>query len=549
MIGFDACHIKGHHPGQLLSVVGVDPNNGMYPIAYAMAEVENYKTWSWFCQLLAEDLGIENNIGYVFITDKQKGLIDAVHDHFPNAEHRHYLKHLKANFLLASHRGLVLKLQIEKIARSTTIPWWDAEMKNMRQLSQAAFDWVAALDPSQWCRAHFKTHSKCDILLNNMCEAFNDALVEVRDKPILTMLERIRYYIMLLMATRRASCEKWKHAIGPRIFKILEKTKKESAWCIPKLARESLYEVKNHDGSQIVVDLARHSCSCRRWDITGIPCKHACAAIGQLNGDHIAYVDACYKKEAFMRAYSPMVHPMKSEDLWPKCHRSPLMPPLYHKQPGRTRKKRIRSAGEQPRKSNPTATKLERYNLETKCSLYRQGGHNRRSYPKTKEGSNNQICWKLASVLKLPNVLELHMVLKQPKLPKLPHLQKLPKHLKLAQLLKLAKLQKLPKKRGLSLLQRGLNFPKRRMVLKLCKALNLCKELNLCKLVQFLKLAKVLNLPKLPKLLKLCKDLNKVKDHHTILPVVQAKEVQISCQEEEIYQSEGFVRWLSALEI
>ncbi|CAL2229313.1 unnamed protein product [Prunus armeniaca] len=46
VIGFDACHIKGHHPRQLLSAVGVDHNNGMYPIAYAVAEVENYETWS-----------------------------------------------------------------------------------------------------------------------------------------------------------------------------------------------------------------------------------------------------------------------------------------------------------------------------------------------------------------------------------------------------------------------------------------------------------------------------------------------------------------------
>lgn len=68
---------------------------------------------------------------------------------------------------------------------------------------------------------------------------------------------------MLLMTTRRVSCEKWKHDIGPRIFGILEETKKESAWCIPKLAGESLYEVKNHDRSQVVVDLARNSCSCR----------------------------------------------------------------------------------------------------------------------------------------------------------------------------------------------------------------------------------------------------------------------------------------------
>ncbi|CAL9018487.1 unnamed protein product [Prunus brigantina] len=34
VVGLDACHIKGQHPGQLLSTVGVDLNNSMYPIAY-----------------------------------------------------------------------------------------------------------------------------------------------------------------------------------------------------------------------------------------------------------------------------------------------------------------------------------------------------------------------------------------------------------------------------------------------------------------------------------------------------------------------------------
>ncbi|CAL9004575.1 unnamed protein product [Prunus brigantina] len=62
-----------------------------------------------------------------------------------------------------------------------------------------------------------------------------------------------------------------------------------------------------------------------------------------------------------------MVHLMTSEDLWPKCHRPHLMLPLYHKKPGRLKKKKMRLAGEQPRKTNPTVTKLRRYNLETKC--------------------------------------------------------------------------------------------------------------------------------------------------------------------------------------
>ncbi|XP_061993276.1 uncharacterized protein LOC133711125 [Rosa rugosa] len=44
IIGLDGCHIKGHHPGLLLTAVGIYANNGMFPIAYAIAEAENQET-------------------------------------------------------------------------------------------------------------------------------------------------------------------------------------------------------------------------------------------------------------------------------------------------------------------------------------------------------------------------------------------------------------------------------------------------------------------------------------------------------------------------
>ena len=45
-------------------------------------------------------------------------------------------------------------------------------------------------------KSQFKTNSKCDSLLNNMSEAFNSVIIEARAKPIVTMLEYIRTYIM-----------------------------------------------------------------------------------------------------------------------------------------------------------------------------------------------------------------------------------------------------------------------------------------------------------------------------------------------------------------
>ena len=45
IVGVDGCFIKGYHRGQLLATVGIDPNNAIYPIAYAIVESECYESW------------------------------------------------------------------------------------------------------------------------------------------------------------------------------------------------------------------------------------------------------------------------------------------------------------------------------------------------------------------------------------------------------------------------------------------------------------------------------------------------------------------------
>lgn len=41
VLGFDRAFLKGPFPGQLLSAVGIDADNGMYLVAYAVVEAEN----------------------------------------------------------------------------------------------------------------------------------------------------------------------------------------------------------------------------------------------------------------------------------------------------------------------------------------------------------------------------------------------------------------------------------------------------------------------------------------------------------------------------
>ena len=75
-------HIKTKFGGQLLAVVGMDPNDCIYPIAIAVVEVECLATWKWFLRTLKEDLGIDNTYPWTIMTDKQKGLILAVQQLF-----------------------------------------------------------------------------------------------------------------------------------------------------------------------------------------------------------------------------------------------------------------------------------------------------------------------------------------------------------------------------------------------------------------------------------------------------------------------------------
>lgn len=109
VICLDGCHLKGVQKGQLLAVVGVDGNNGMYPIAYAMVEKENKDSWMWFLEFLMADLEIYSNNHYAFMSNKQKGLEQTIATLFPQAEHRHCVMHLHINFKGDGFPGLELK--------------------------------------------------------------------------------------------------------------------------------------------------------------------------------------------------------------------------------------------------------------------------------------------------------------------------------------------------------------------------------------------------------------------------------------------------------
>ncbi|KAM1748120.1 hypothetical protein ACFX12_009144 [Malus domestica] len=98
LIGLDGCYLKNVHEGQLLCAVGIDPNDEIWVIAYAVVEMENKSSWIWFLELLVDDVGVVNQEGWTFISDQQNGLIPAFQKILPNSHHRFCVRHLYTNF-------------------------------------------------------------------------------------------------------------------------------------------------------------------------------------------------------------------------------------------------------------------------------------------------------------------------------------------------------------------------------------------------------------------------------------------------------------------
>lgn len=186
-----------------------------------MVEKEKRESWVWFMQLLKDDLKIEESGLWTVMSDKQKGLIDAIEEMLPNCEHIFCVMHLYSNFKL-SHRGLALKNILWQAARSSRIVDFERVMRQLSEKDKSAFQWLAKRPAAHWSRAYFRTQSKCDVLLNNMCESFNALILRARSLPLIDMLESIRMTLMKRIYVKKDKMRKHDGEICPNIQRQVE---------------------------------------------------------------------------------------------------------------------------------------------------------------------------------------------------------------------------------------------------------------------------------------------------------------------------------------
>jgi hypothetical protein len=123
---------------------------------------------------------------------------------------------------------------------------------------------------------------------------------------------------------------------------------------------------------RFTVDLKTNTCSCRYWQVFGIPCAHACAALFKMTEEPNNYVHMCFSIEAYKRTYQHVLQPVEHESAWPVFENPKPLPPRVKKMPGRPPKSRRKDASE-PVKSS---TKASRVGTKIKYSRCKGSSHN-----------------------------------------------------------------------------------------------------------------------------------------------------------------------------
>ncbi|KAH9778368.1 SWIM-type domain-containing protein [Citrus sinensis] len=256
-IGIDGCHLKGLYKGVLLSAVSVDANYGIYPLAMCVVETENTESWVYFMEKLYDQVGCNDGEGLCFMSDRQKGILNALDRVFPRAMRRYCCRHVYANFKLKFPR-ILLRNEFWAACRSGNQVEFNNHMAKINSISHAAHRWLLQI-PS-----------------------FNNWISSFRGMPIVRMLEEIRRKIMILIHKRHELVNTWQDELPPLVRRRVMEARVESRALSVIFGHNKSFEVMENVSKRCVVDLGSKHCDCGEWDISGLPCKHAMCCIDAL---------------------------------------------------------------------------------------------------------------------------------------------------------------------------------------------------------------------------------------------------------------------------
>ena len=294
-IAVDGAFSKTVYDYVLLLAASYDANRHLVVIAWGFAWVESTATWTWFLANLKHAFPRLNDPAFVVVSDRQKGLLNAIESQLPRAYEGYCANHLRENIRRTFNNAAVSAFNAMLYAPDADR--FAAALSELASLQPRAARYIDAIGHEHWATYAFKG-ARYGSTTSNAVEQCNQWLKPLRDRPIVQLLQGIWDHMSEQFVKRLGDAQADPHEFVPRAREHLntlrEKANHHTSVLfkndnVQTLARTTPLNSTLNADLQRVVNLewlnGHANCSCNEPHQLGLPCRHVAAVVRHLIQD------------------------------------------------------------------------------------------------------------------------------------------------------------------------------------------------------------------------------------------------------------------------
>lgn len=379
IITIDGTHLYAKYKGVLLIAMGVDAEDQIYPLAYAIVTKESVDTWSWFLHCVR--VLVTRRQGLCVISDRHIGIVRAMKEvgsgwEEPHAYHRYCIRHQASN-VNTNFKCTKLKDLFTETAEERQIKKFGSGMERIGEYKPNAKAYLDKIPKRKWSIANDGGY-RYGIKTSNHVECFNGVLKNVRALPITALVQATFYRVNAYFFDRRTKTQS-RILNGNRfsnrvLLNIGKRINKATQHKVERYNREEgIYGViTGRKNISHTVNLLAKTCACNKWQIYHVPCSHLMAVCMKEKLEYGQFIDPYFSSEQHHASYKPSFIPVPDESYWEPYTGKKVIPnPELKRGDGRPKASRIPNEMD-----NPSQEKRR-----MSCSICQGKGHNKRSCP------------------------------------------------------------------------------------------------------------------------------------------------------------------------
>ncbi|CAL5059809.1 unnamed protein product [Urochloa decumbens] len=316
LLFLDVISVRSNKHWKLLAATSVDGEGDIFPVALSVVDDESQENWHWFLEQLKASLPALGEV--TFISNGKNGLWDKVSLLFPNSHHGYHVNYFVEEYkkqLDDSWSEEVKDTMVEHLKKaiySCKVDEFNQYVELIKAESDKLAEWLLETKPERWSDAFFKG-SRLGQYTCNVSETIAEWIPSRYELSVVQLVDTIRCNLMEMMYTRRESSNAWAEVLTPSANQKLQEQMNKAltlnvVCSTGNDGNSHVFEVC--DDSVNVVNINTWECTCRKWQLSGIPCSHAIAVFDRTERCPLDYCDKCFTTEYYRLTYAMSINPI-----------------------------------------------------------------------------------------------------------------------------------------------------------------------------------------------------------------------------------------------